>query len=206
MKRARKRLSVLLAVCVALTLMLAVAVPARAEPVTKWVVSNYGVKLIAAQADYNSQPLGSAWSTVQRMEDNEIRRTLTVGEILDWLGDPENHSADEIRGIRLTGEDSLLGAVTVGEVVDAVNSDKNAENFRAQTIEIDTTVGEVINMLGREKVREYVESRARATAQVSDYEHTVKNVAGYWFWLILFSLGYAALATVSLELIDHDRR
>jgi hypothetical protein len=51
-----------------------------------------------------------------------------------------------------------------------------------------------------------VDTRARETAQVSDYDHSVENIAAYWLWLLLFSLGYAALATASLELIDRDRR
>ena len=182
------------------------SLPTRAEPVTKVIISNYGLKLIAAQANYNAQPLGSAWGTVERMKGNEIKATFTVGQILDYLGDPKNPAAEQIRSVALTGDSSLLGTVTIGMVVDEVNASEDSERFRSQTIPIETTVGEVIKMLGEQEVREYVETRATESAQVSDYDYDWRNVAAYWLCLILFAVVFAGLSTITLELIDKDKR
>ena len=80
------------------------SLPERAEPITGVIISNYGLKLIATQANYNAQPLGSAWGTVERMKGNEIKTTLTMGQILDYLGDPANPQAEQIRSVKLTGD------------------------------------------------------------------------------------------------------
>ena len=182
------------------------SLPAKAQPVTKAVISNYGLKVIAAQADYNSQPLASAWNTVERMKSNEIRGSVTVGQILDYLSDPENPDAKDVRGLTVMEGGALKQKLTVGELVDFINADPASGELRAQTVNIDTTVGEVISALGEQDVRHYVEEQAKATAQEEDYEYTRSNVGGYWASLILFALLFAGLSTVTLEFIDHDRR
>ena len=176
------------------------------EPVTKVIISNYGLKLIATQANYNAQPLGSAWGTIERMKGNEIKTTVNVGQVLDYLDDPNNPAAEQIRSVALTGDNSLLGTVTIGMVVDEVNASEGSGQFRSQTIPIETTVGEVIKILGEQEVREYVETRAKESAQVSDYDYDWRNVAVYWLCLILFAVVFAGLSTITLELIDKDKR
>ena len=182
------------------------SLPERAEPITGVIISNYGLKLIATQANYNAQPLGSAWGTVERMKGNEIKTTVTMGQILDYLADPANPQAEQIRSVELTDGKSLLGVVTVGMVVDMVNGSEDSKQLRSQTIPIDTTVGEVIKMLGEQKVREYVETRATESAQVSAYDYNKLNVASYWLSLVFFALVFAGLSTVTLEMIDRDKR
>ena len=140
------------------------------------------------------------------MKGNEIKATFTVGQVLDYLGDPKNPAAEQIRSVALTGDSSLLGTVTIGTVVDAVNDSENYEQLRSRTIPIETTVGEVIKMLGEQEVREYVETRATESAQVSDYDYDWRNVAVYWLCLILFAVVFAGLSTITLELIDKDKR
>ena len=182
------------------------SLPERAEPITGVIISNYGLKLIATQANYNAQPLGSAWETVERMKGNEIKTTVTMGQILDYLGDPANPQAEQIRSVELTDDKSLLGVVTVGNIVDTVNDSEDSKQLRSQTIPIDTTVGEVIEMLGEQEVREYVETKATESAQVNAYSYNKSNVAGYWLSLVFFALVFAGLSTVTLEMIDRDKR
>ena len=90
--------------------------------------------------------------------------------------------------------------------MDTVNAGEDSEQLRAQTIPIDTTVGEVIGMLGEKEVREYVETKATESAQVSDYDYSKLNVAVYWLSLAFFALVFAGLSTITLEMIDRDRR
>ena len=182
------------------------SLPARMEPVTRAVISNYGLKLIASQADYNSQPMASAWNTVKGMKNNRIQGTVTVGQILDFLGDPSNTDAEKIRSLVLSKKGLFVEQVTVGDLVDFINSDMGNSELRDQTVNIDTTVGEVISMLGEEKTRAYVEEHAKASAQVDDYECSRANIGTYWVILCFFALLFASLSTVTLEFIDHDRR
>ena len=90
--------------------------------------------------------------------------------------------------------------------MDLINADPASGELRDQTIKIDTTVGNVINVLGEQDVRHYVEEQAKATAQEKDYEHSRANVGSCWFSLVLFVLLFAALSTVTLEFIDYDKR
>ena len=179
--------------------------PARAEPLTRFIISNYGVKLIAAQADYNSQPLASAWNTVERMKGNEIKGTITVGEVLDYLGDAENPDVQGIRNIQLGDSGIFGGDITVGRVIDFANAE-NSQDLRDQPISIDTTVGQLITMLGEEEFREYVETQAKATAQVPAYEYSRSNIVAYWISLVMFAFFFAGLSVVTLEFIDKDKR
>ena len=180
--------------------------PARAEPITNFIISNYGLKLITAQADYNHLPLGSAWNTVQRMRGNEIKEEVTIGQILDFLSDEEDPNVQEIRDIEVTDEDFLLQNLTIGDLVDYINADEDSEEFREQTIQIDTSVDQVIQLIGEDNVRDYIVETTSATAREDAYELTALNILGYWAYLILFSLAFAALAMITLEFIDHDKR
>ena len=90
--------------------------------------------------------------------------------------------------------------------MDTVNDSEDSKQLRSQTIPIDTTVGDVIKMLGEQEVREYVETKATESAQVSAYDYNKMNVAGYWLSLAFFALVFAGLSTVTLEMIDRDKR
>ena len=182
------------------------SLPARAEPITNLIISNYGLKLITAQADYNNLPLGSAWNTVQRMRNNEIKGEVTVGQILDFLNDEENPNAQVIRDIEITEDGLILQKLTVGDLVDMINADEDSEKLRDQTMLIDTTVDEVIRVIGEERVHDYVVETTSAAAREDAYELSALNILSYWMYLILFALAFAALATITLEFIDRDKR
>ena len=55
----------------------------------------------------------------------------------------------------------------------------------------------------------YLTSLVRKTSDASynpDYERTLDNVMGNWMMLVLFALAFAMLSTLSLEMIDRDKR
>ena len=182
------------------------ALPARAEPITNFIISNYGLKLITAQADYNHLPLGSAWSTVERMRGNEIKGEVTVGQVLDFLSDEDDPAVQEIRDIEVTDEGFLLQKLTVGDLVDLINANDDSQELRGQTIQIDTSVDQLIRLVGEDKVKDYIVETATATAREEDYELSALNILSYWTMLILFSLVFASLAMITLEFIDYDKR
>ena len=77
---------------------------------------------------------------------------------------------------------------------------------RDRTFTADTTVGELLNLAGEERTRELIETKAAEASRNPAYENSAENILGYWFALLGFALLYAALATITLEFIDHDRR
>ena len=181
--------------------------PARAEPVTRFIISNYSLKLVAAEADYNSLPLGSAWNTLQRMRGTEIKADVTVGQILTFLGNADDPTVQDIRGIEVTDMGIPGQMLTVGDLIDIiVESEDDSEEFWSHTIHINTTVDRVIQLLGEESVKDYVVETLSATARDSTYEHSQENILGYWFSLLLFILAFSMLSIITLEFIDHDKR
>lgn len=182
------------------------SLPARAEPVTQFIISNHGLKLIAAQADYNSLPLGSAWNTVQRMRGNRIEEDVTMGQILDYLSNREDPNVKEMRDPEIQKEGPLDQTDTVGELVDRINSSKHSVEIRNQLIHINTTVDQVIQLLGEEKVKDYIIETSSATARESAYDHTWENIVDYWSNLMLFAVAFALLSIITLEFIDYDKR
>lgn len=54
-----------------------------------------------------------------------------------------------------------------------------------------------------------VETFEYETAQYNlkdEYEKSVENIIGCWMALIIMSIAFIILATISLEFIDHDKR
>ena len=65
--------------------------PDWTRPLADYTISNYGIKVIAAQSGYNEAPMVTAWNTLSKMRDNEVGGTVTLGQILDLLGDEKNY-------------------------------------------------------------------------------------------------------------------
>ena len=82
----------------------------------------------------------------------------------------------------------------------------NSQQQRDRTITLKATVGEMIDLLGEENVRETIQQKTAAAAYKPEYKNSVGNIAGNWAVLCLFILGFAMLATIVLEMIDKDKR
>ena len=67
-------------------------------------------------------------------------------------------------------------------------------------------MGELISMIGEEKVQDILQNKIAEASQIADYEYSRINILGYWLRLIFFIFLFAALATVILEFIDKDKR
>ena len=73
-------------------------------------------------------------------------------------------------------------------------------------IALPATVGDVLNLVGEDKVMKFLEEKAAAANYKIEYEYSEGNVADYWFTLVMFILAFAALSTITLEFIDKDKR
>ena len=282
--------------------------PAWSTHLTRFTISNYGLKCINAQADFNNKPSATVWNAVNNMKNNEIGGTISVGRMVELLGNTDNSVMKELRDKPITvsasvgdlyarfresdsyqairgqtidakitlGEilsaletanafeelrnrslyfftvgdllsalnESIKGtslaahqygrSVTLGEVFDLIDLDGQMEKMKDVTlVRIDTTVGQVIdtvtdnavvqanldkeftfsftlgkliNLVGEEKVKALIQTRTAEAMKKDAYAYTKDNIESYWLIFVLFSLGCAALATLSLEFIDKDKR
>ena len=105
------------------------SLPQWSRSLSEFTISSYGLKCIAAQSDYNTSPMVTAWETLAKLKDYEIGGSFTVGQALDFLTDENNAAVREIRQYEIDGE------VTVGQIGDFLN---RSQTFRAF---LDTPVG-----------------------------------------------------------------
>ena len=120
--------------------------------------------------------------------------------MLDLLGDKENPAAEEIRAVEVGG------VTTVGRIVDALGTNEDVAQLRDRGISFHTTVGRLLDLAGKDRVRDYIQQKAMEASFTEEYSNTRENILSNWMTLVSFALLYALLATVTLEFIDHDKR
>ena len=98
------------------------------------------------------------------------------------------------------------GTITVGEAVDLLAGNADVQAKRDTEITLKTTVGKLMDIVGEENVKTFLEQKAAAASYNADYENNVDNVVSYWVRLAVFILAFALLATITLEFIDKDKR
>ena len=174
--------------------------PAWTEPLTHFTISNPGLKVICAQADVNNRPFVTISDVLHKMRDNEIKATITVGQILDLA---EREDIETIAALR---KKPLSDSVTVGELLDEIISDPDVQAERDSGVIFTTTVGTLLDVAGEEEIRTYLEKKAADASYKEEYELSRGRVAEYWMHLIGFTVLFAALAVITLEFIDKDKR
>ena len=184
-----------------------ISLPLRMEPVKDYVISNVGLRLIATEADYNHLRMTSVWSTVSQMKNNEIQGSFTVGDLADKLQESDNPTVQKLRAIEIWKGNTVFSRLTVGDVADHMTADNpDMEGTREEEIKYNTTVGDLLNIVGEERVRDYVVESTSLAAQKPEYEYNGINLAVYWIDLVILVFIFALFATVTLELIDKDKR
>lgn len=192
-----------------------IPLPEWSRPLSNFTISSYGIRALAAQSGYNEQPMTSVWNTVSNMRDSEIGGTVTLGQLLDALDSSAVQSRrdeDVIAALHL-GElipeaKEALDAhpVTVGEITDFLRTSEELQANRDQSFELHITVGEMLEILGEDNVKAFVQQKTAAAAYKPEYDRTTANILKNWIMLGIFILVFAALSTIVLELIDKDKR
>ena len=95
---------------------------------------------------------------------------------------------------------------TIGQIVDMAAENGDVQAQRDQKITVRTTVGKLMDLVGEGRVKTFLADKAAEVSYVEDYEYSQENVVSYWLHLLLFVVGFAALATITLEFIDKDKR
>ena len=218
-------------------------------------ISNYGLKCIASQADYNTLPLVTGWDSIMKVEKQELNTTLTLGQVMDFLQRddlPPVHdfrereylvpSPEQVLSAFNIGPDAKLGnsqfsfnqllvladqaaavqdALTtsetapaeepqptfkVGQVIDVLAQITEEQGLRDESYNFSTTVGQILDLVGREKAETYVKTMTAQSNRKPFYEHTRDNVLNYWIPMFLFVGVFAILSVVFLEFVDKDKR
>ena len=182
--------------------------PAWTQPISRFTVSGPGVKAVAAQADVNSLPFVTMSDMLTKMRDNEVTVTVTVGQLMDLSAREDIDALGEIREIPVNAALGIpdIIPVTLGDVLDQLSSDEAVQAHREDPVTIHSTIGEMLDLVGEDTVKSYMEESAASTRYNPAYDRTKENIRTYWLHLIGFVFLFALLATVLLEFIDKDRR
>ena len=200
-----------------------IPLPERIQPLSNFTISNYGIKAIASQCGYNELPMAAGWTAVNSMRNSEINEVITVGQVLDILNSDAlaKHREDvvispkteaemlEILDLGITGNAEKMiikDPITFGELLDFANSSELIQKRRDKSFPVDITVGDLMEIFGEDNVKNFLQQRTAEAAQKKQYEKSRVNVLINWFFLCVFILGFALISTVSLELIDKDKR
>lgn len=174
--------------------------PAWTSPLSGLTISSYGLKCIAAQADYNNLPMVTGWNSLFSMRKEKIEVTMTYEEILDFLSKSNIESVKEFRELE------AAPGITIGQIVDEASVNPALAEERKQTFTIRTTVWELIEIVGWQQVRDIIQGKSSAAAYDIDYEKTNANILSYWIALINFALVFGAISIFLMEFIDKDKR
>ena len=201
-----------------------IPIPQWIQPVSNFTISTYGMRAIAAQCDYNNLSMDSVWKTVSGMKDSEIEATVTLGELAGLMDSDlvakyreeeviHTITADqalEYLNIPIEGAEGsdvvIIKPVSLGQVLDLIKSDPHLEEHKDASFTLKTTLGELMNVLGEEKVKEFIREKTAASSYNPLYEQTSENIISNWLKLCFHMLIYAVVATLLLELIDRDKR
>ena len=196
------------------------SLPEWSKPLQNFTISAPGLKVLNTQCDYNNQPMTTLWNKVVDVWYEPLYTTVTLGQALDFLQNDKNlPELEAIRSKKVSeaipeteipelnaAVQSFVSDITVGQLIDTIAQDPEVQAKRDQSYEIHTTVGQIINLIGAEKVKAYMLYDVRGDNFNPDYELTVENVGGYWLRLVGFVFIFAAFATITLEFIDKDKR
>ena len=200
-----------------------IPLPAWSQGVANFTISNSGIRAITAQSGYNEQPMVAGWNMLKNMRNEKIEQTVTVERLLEILNSDvvKEHSeeiiipaltagqAAQLLGIEIGDEvkdQQLSEPVSVASLVEFVNKDEAIQQQKDKSFTIRTTVGKIIDLVGEDTLKEYVESKSAQASRKDIYDRTMRNIAENWIMLFVFILAFAAMSTISLELIDKDKR
>lgn len=176
------------------------SLPAWTNGFSNFTLSNYGLKCIAAQADYNHLPMVTAWNTLDKMKNDEIELTVTMGKVIDVLDDADNPLIAPYR------DQELAEDMTVGSALDLMASLPEVQKNRDKAVDMRFTIGELIEMFGPESVRSAIQEKTAAASYSGSYARTAENIWYCWSRIILLGLACAFLSVVVLEFVDKDKR
>ena len=115
-----------------------IPLPAWSQPISNYTISNYGIRALASQSDYNNKPMTAVWNTLSGMKGTEVGGSVSLGQILDALDTP---------GLEKYRDTEVLKAYTVGEVSEILNSADGVLHLREKEVLHPIRLREAVDVL-----------------------------------------------------------
>ena len=149
-----------------------------------------------------------AYLTIKAFEPHSIyaMRLAQRGELLTHHTDHSILTLMKMDSVIQHYDHVLYPDMTLGEFIDALAETPEVQANREKSRTFRFTVGQMIDLLGSDRVQDFVENTAAEVNYKASYELSRTNVFDYWTKIIGFALLFALLATITLEFIDKDKR
>ena len=175
--------------------------PAWTNVLSNFTLSNYGLKCIAAQADYNDLPMVTAWNTLQKIRDKEVKIELSVRDALNYISDGDSDINSVFEQIDVLGT-----GISLRDVLNYMSSALLSDHLLNQSFSFTTSVGGIVGMIGEDRLKAFILEETANVAKNPAYENTRENILKYYGVFAVFVLAFAVLSVISLEFIDKDKR
>ncbi len=119
-----------------------IPLPEWSQALSDYTISSYGIRVLASQAGYNDLPMVTGWETLEKMRNNEIGGTVTLGNILDILDSP---------AVARRRDTEVMKSFTVGEAADILSEAEESLHLRDKKLFYPMTVGELMDILLEQK-------------------------------------------------------
>ena len=156
---------------------------------------------------------------VEKKRDSIVINSYSVGDLAGILADPSmklrdkpvagttlGAILDDIRNNPEISGETVNMPITVGQITDFLKTSEALKAQRDKTFTLKMTIGELLDIVGEDNVKDLVMRKTAAASQKPEYDRTMPNIVKNWLMLGLFIFVFAALATIVLELIDKDKR
>lgn len=173
--------------------------PSWSRAFTKITISNYGLKCINAQADFNNLPSATVWNAVNNMRNNEIGGTITVGRIVEILENKDSSVMKELR------DKPVSISASVGDLYSKFRESDSYQEVRNRTIEAKISLGEILGVLETSNSFEALRKKDLYFFTVGDLlyalNESVKDTS-----LAAYQFGKSVTLGEVFDLIDLDSR
>ena len=109
--------------------------PDWTKPLANFTISSYGINAIASQSGYNEVPMVTAWKTLDKMRDTEVGGTVTLGQVMDLLGNPAVEKRRDME---------IMKSFTVGDVADVLTKADQLLHLREKEVSHTFTLRELL--------------------------------------------------------------
>ena len=165
-------------------------------------LARVGSSLADAFGAGDSKLIKAVAGSIEAGEPTEeaLDMSVTTEEFIR-MHNPEK--ADEIISeLRLISPETLETRISLADYLELID----LEELRDEEHEYSFEIGTLLDILGREKVKDAIETKTAGAAVKPEYERTEGNILSYWGTLMLFVVVFAFATMVSLKFIDKDKR
>lgn len=178
------------------------SLPAWTSGLSEFTLSNFGLKCIAAQADYNERPMMMAWDTLNNCRNEPIHIEITGDELIRITTDEGSPIAKALHQLPV----EVLDGTTAGKLVDDMVKAGVVDPYREKSISADMKLQDIFDTLGTENVKSYIIRLTSEASFNSAYERSEVNIIYCWLRIYVLGFVFAVMSVIAMEFIDNDRR